>query len=202
QPPLDPLTSAPSCAGQDRKTVAPSCDFTSLSSGAPDTCGWSASPGWTARQKRDGSGRYNTLYSSDVTEAFLLSTSSQFTGSLCIEVQFATDNITADLSNIFSLSLHGQGGAFFTGHSYNYEDSILSVWKRNTFSACVPKQISWKMRITSNIKSLQIDYILTRASQTMCESTTEGVTMATETQPSSSSETATEQSDGGNAFGP
>ncbi|GFR62960.1 hypothetical protein ElyMa_005472000 [Elysia marginata] len=188
QVPRDPQDSSPSCPKEDEKAGGLSCDFNSDAMGRPDICKWYMSSGWIARQKIDGSGRYDTLYSTLERNAVLLGTGSHMVGSVCIEIQFATANIIANLSNAFTISLQDRGGwVFYSEHAYSYDGSDLTVWKRNTFSTCLPQKQKWQVKIVSNMKGLQLDYIQVKTSQTPeCKSTTIAATEASK--PSTSPE--------------
>ncbi|KAK3778631.1 hypothetical protein RRG08_033411 [Elysia crispata] len=88
QGPMDPPNNAPACPSNQEKLDNLSCDFTAENKTSPQNCGWKVAPGWDIRQKWDGTGQYDIIYSISTTEqnASLLSNIPNDLESMCLEI--------------------------------------------------------------------------------------------------------------------
>ncbi|KAK3781985.1 hypothetical protein RRG08_015314 [Elysia crispata] len=166
QGPMDPPNNAPACPSNQEKLDNLSCDFTAENKTSPQNCGWNVAPGWDIRQKWDGTGQYDIIYSISTTEqnASLLSDIPNDLESMCLEIQFATIDTEENLDHVFSIRVVTQEESSLWGAAYEYKASNTSVWKKNSFDGPLPTTEDRKIQIISNLEGLKIDYIHIRTS--------------------------------------
>ncbi|GFO28166.1 hypothetical protein PoB_005467100 [Plakobranchus ocellatus] len=164
---FEPEEDDPTCSGKE-DIAANSCDFDSEGKSDPDFCGWQHSSLWEARQKYDGSGKYDILFAPVEDDYFLKSNISDDIEALCVEIEFAIEDIGADLRNLFSLIIHTANESIVWGQSYNYDGRDRTEWKRNSLVGCLPNEPDREIELRSNTKGLKIDYIHMRSSYKAC----------------------------------
>ncbi|RUS72372.1 hypothetical protein EGW08_019870, partial [Elysia chlorotica] len=168
QPRFEPRDNVQRCPSSGLEDIAVStCEFHTSGEGIvdSDSCNWTVSSGWKARQKIDGSGVYDIIYSAaGGNSTFLLSEIEEDVKSLCMEIQFAVPDGVSDLKNVFLVHILHNGSRTLWGEAYNHDGQERTVWKRNYFVGPLPVMEDREIQITATAKGLKIDYIYIKKS--------------------------------------
>lgn len=162
--PLD-SDASPQCPSALEETAVPSCEFNANDQKTLADCGWEVSPDWLVRQKIDGSGEYDIITADNDFNSTLLCNIADDVIALCVEIQFAVPlHFGENFENVFLVYILLDSSTSLWGAAYNYNNSNISIWKRNSFDEFLPAGTNRHIQLSSHVKGLKIDYIRVRTS--------------------------------------